>query len=181
MKRYLCLILCLVLLPAAAAVQAEGNGMQNAYWLSGSDPEGAFSPIGSLPLQVFIPDTMGKTGINEISQGGGLVLFLDQPEIPLYVFFSYYPKAPVSCSLESVDDYLAKGFYSDYELINGMPVLSWFYEEIGDNGTLWSCEYTFYGLQDGSCLLELRRYPSGKAEQIPYELDCLRYSVSRID
>ena len=56
-----------------------------------------------------------------------------------------------------------------------------FYEEIGDNGTLWSCEYTFYGLQDGSCLLELRRYPSGKVEQIPYELDCLRYSVSRID
>ena len=60
MKRYLCLILCLVLLPAAAAVQAEGNGMQNAWWLSGSDPEGAFSPIGSLPLQVFYPRYHGK-------------------------------------------------------------------------------------------------------------------------
>ena len=62
----------------------------------------------------------------------------------------------------------------------GMPVLSCFYEETGDNGVTWSYEYTYYDLQDGSCLLELRKYPSGKSEQIPYELDCLRYSVSRI-
>ena len=180
MKRTLSLILCLVLLLTAAAVQAEG-GRQAAYWLTDSDLEGAYSPIGSLPLQVFIPDTMTKSVINVSSQSGGLVMFLDQPEIPLYVFFSYYPEAPVPCTLDSVAEYRAKGYYADYELINGMPVLSYFCEETGENGIVWSYEYTFYSLQDGSCLLELRKYPGGKAEQIPYALDALRYSVTRID
>ena len=181
MKRYLCLILCLALLLTTAAVQAENSSQQAAYWLSDSNLEGAYSPIGNLPLQVFIPDTMAKSSINEISENGGLVLFLDQPDIPLYVFFSYYPKAPIPCTQESVDEYQAKGYYADYELINGMPVLSYFYEETGDNGAVWSYEYAFYDLQNGSCLLELRKYPSGKAEQIPYELDSLRYSVFRND
>ena len=178
MKKHLCLAICLVFLLFITAVQAE-NGV--AYWLTDSNLEGAFSPIGNLPLRVFIPDTMTITNIREDSPSGGLVMFLDQPEIPLYVFFSHDPEAPVPCAPESVDIYQAKGFYSDYELINGMPVLSYFYEETGEDGVAWSYEYTFYGLQDGSCLRELRKYPSGRAEQIPYELDALRYSVSRND
>ena len=181
MKRSLCLTLCLALLVTAAAVQAETGGMQYDYWLSGADLNGAFSPVGSLPLQVFVPDTMTGSDIRETGESGGLVLFLDRPDIPLYVFFSYYPKAPVPCTQKSVDEFRAKGFYSDYELINGMPAVSFFYEETGDDGTVWSYEYTYYGLQGGSCLLEVRKYPSGNADQAAYELDCIRYSVSRVD
>ena len=181
MKKSLCLILCLIFVLLIPAAQADYSSTQIPYWLSDSNLEGTFSPIGNLPLQVFIPSAMEQSVIDEVSPGGGLVMFLDQPDIPLYVFFSYYPEAPVPCTMESVEAYRAKGFYADYELINGMPVLSYFFEETGDNGVVWSYEYTFYDLQDGSGLLELRKYPSGKAEQIPYALDSLRYSVSRID
>ena len=177
MKKNLCLVLCLVLLLFIAVGQAE----HAAYWLTDSNLEGVFSSIGDLPLQVFIPSAMGITCIDQISPDGGLVLFLDQPDIPLYVFFSYYPEAPVPCTQESVDQYLAKGLYADYEQINGMPVLSYFYEETDDHDVAWSYEYTFYGLQDGSSLLELRKYPSKRAEKIPYELDSLRYSLCRIE
>ena len=185
MKKTLCLILCLIFLLFITAVQAESGSpdlsYSFSYWLSNSNVEGEMSSIGDLPLHVFIPSTMIKSGIDGSSQSGGLVMVLSQPDIPLHVFFSFYPKAPIPCTQESVDTYQAKGYYADYELINGLPVLSYFYEQTDENGNTWSSEYTFYDLQDGSSLLELRQYPSDKAEQIQYELDSLRYSVSRME
>lgn len=93
----------------------------------------------------------------------------------------HFQDPPVLCSADTVADFRSKGLYSDLEEINGIPALSYFYEETDDSGEIWSYEYIYYFLQDGSCLLELRYYPSEEATRIPYTLDYLRYSVSFIN
>ena len=187
MKKILCLILALVLLMAFPAVWAEEAEAHAISWedvrleKNGTEPEGAFVSLGhGLPLQVFIPAGLTDANADGTNITPELCLSLYQADVRLYVQFLCFQEPPVSCSADNVAEYRVRGLYSDLEEINGIPALSYFFEETDDSGEIWSNEYIYYYLQDGSCVLELRYYPSEEATRIPYTLDYLRYSVSYI-
>ena len=187
MKKILCLILALVLLMAFSVTQAEETETRKTRWedvrleRSGTEPEGAFVSLGhGLPLQVFIPAGLADANADGTNITPELILSLFHEDTRLYVQFLHFQEPPVSCSVDTVAEFRAKGLYSDLEEINGIPALSYFFEETEGNGEIWSYEYIYYYLEDGSCLLELRYYPSEEATHIPYTLDYLRYSVSCI-
>lgn len=187
MKKILCLILTLALLMAIPATQAEEAEIRKISWedirleKNGTEPEGAFVSLGhGLPLQVFIPTGLADTeDRNNITPE--LILSLFQEDVRLYVKFMLFQNPPVPCSADTVAELQGNGLYADLEEINGIPALSYFFEETEDAGEKWSHEYIYYYLEDGSCLLELRYYPSEEAARIPYTLDYLRYSVSMIN
>ena len=188
MKKILSLILALALLMAFPATQAEETGTRKISWEdvrlenNGTEPEGAFVSLGQgLPLQVFIPAGFADANADGTNTTPELCLSLIQADVRLNVKLYHFQNPPVPCSADTVADYRAKGLYSDLEEINGIPALSYFNEETNDSGEIWSYEYIYYYLQDGSCVLELRYYPSEEASRIPYTLDYLRYSVSMIN
>ena len=187
MKKMLCLILSLVFLMALPAARAEETEMRRISWedvrleKNGTEPEGAFVSLGQgLPLQVFIPAGLADANTDGTNITPELILSLIQADVRLHVKLYHFQDPPVTCSADTVTDFQAKGLYSDLEEINGIPALSYFFEETDDSGEIWSHEYIYYYLQDGSCLLELRYYPPEEATLIPYTLDYLRYSVSFI-
>lgn len=189
MKKILCLILALVLLvafPAAWAEEAESHAIS---WedvrleKNGTEPEGAFVSLGQgLPLQVFIPAGLADANADGTNITPELILSLIQADVRLHVKLYHFQDPPVLCSADTVADFRSKGLYSDLEEINGIPALSYIFEETDDEtGETWSNEYIYYYLEDGSCLMELRYYPSEEATRIPYTLDYLRYSVSIVN
>lgn len=188
MKKILSLILALALLMAFPAAQAEETGTRKISWedvrleKNGTEPEGAFVSLGQgLPLQVFIPTGFADANADGTNITPELCLSLIQADVRLNVKLYHFQNPPVPCSADTVADYRAKGLYSDLEEINGIPALSYFFDETDDNSEIWSYEYIYYYLQDGPCVLELRYYPSEEASRIPYTLDYLRYSVSMIN
>ena len=188
MKKILCLILALALLIAFPAAWAEEAETHAIIWedvrleKNGAEPEGAFVSLGQgLPLQVFIPAGLDDANTDGTNITPELILSLIQADVRLHVKLYHFQDPPVPCSADTVTDFQAKGLYADLEEINGIPALSYYYEETDDSGEIWSYEYIYYYLQDGSCLLELRYYPSEEATRIPYTLDYLRYSVSFIN
>ena len=188
MKRILCLILALALLMAFPSAWAEEAETHVISWedvrleKNGTEPEGAFVSLGhGLPLQVFIPAGFADANADGTNITPELILSLIQADVRLHVKLYHFQDPPVSCSTDTVAYLRANGLYSDLEEINGIPSLSYFYEETNDSGEIWSYEYIYYYLQDGSCVLELRYYPSEEATRIPYTLDYLRYSVSFIN
>ncbi len=189
MKKTICLILALALLLGFPAAQAEETEIRKISWedvrleKNGTEPEGAFVSLGNgLPLQAFIPTGFADANADGNNITPELCLSLFQADVRLYVNFYLFQDPPVPCSADTVADFKSKGLYSDLEEINGIPALSYIFEETDDEtGETWSNEYIYYYLEDGSCLMELRYYPSEEATRIPYTLDYLRYSVSIVN
>ena len=187
MKKILCLILTLVLLMAFPATRAEEAETRRINWedvrleKGGEEPEGAFLTFDrGIPLRVFIPAGLADANTDGTNITPELLTSLYQADVRLHVQFMLFHEPLVSRSADTVAEYRAHGIYSDLEEINGIPALSYFFEETDDSGEIWSHEYIYYYLQDGSCVLELRYYPSEEATRIPYTLDYLRYSLSFI-